>query len=463
MTFPSALPHYHLSPNQLLPEGAVLLEAVNLIGGANDSGLALDLSLQKRRGEYITLDLLVLPKRQESAQQESRQVQIITDQSQIPDEVTVVDGQTWFMGSSLVDLYSTSGEPGYESRETLHSLQQAARAGGFGLVGILPQTEPVLDDLGALEFLVHHSPKNIHQNTHQGLHLKPWAALTNKAEGKQLNDLSELAPHVLGFTDGQPLQNLLLVQRALDYLQPLGKPLMLFAQDLHLLGDGVVRDGKWCVQYGYSGAPLGAETSALAALLEIVQPHHGTVHLMRISTARSVALLRQAKAAGLPITASVVWTHLCYCDQDLHTYDSSLRLMPPLGSAEDRAALVAGLKDGTIDAIAVDHTPYTYEEKAVPFDTAPVGAAGLEVAWAMLWQHLVTTGQLSPQQLWQGMTDGPLRCLGLTMQELNLTPILFVSNASWQVNASHLHSLAANVPCWHQELKGKFLGLSVSV
>jgi dihydroorotase len=211
------------------------------------------------------------------------------------------------------------------------------------------------------------------------------------------------------------------------------------------------------VQYGYSGAPISAETSALAALLEIIQPHHSPVHFMRISTARSVTLLRQAKAAGLPVSASVTWAHLCYCDQDLHSYDPSLRLMPPLGSASDRQALVAAIKDGTIDAIAVDHTPYTYEEKAVPFDAAPAGAAGLEVAWAMLWQKLVVSGQLTPLELWQAMSLNSLRCLGLAPQELNLKPILFASQAPWQVKSSHLQSLAYNLPCWQQEICGQIL------
>lgn len=464
MISPSALPDHPISdkssPEGVLPEGVTLLQGINFVDVGLDIGVDPAALNQRWRGNYATVDLLV------SAQEPNqlRQIQVVIDPQQIPAEATVIDGQDWFMGSGLVDLYSTSGEPGYESRETLDSFQQAARAGGFGLVGILPHTEPVLDDVGALEFLTHHSPTSA-----KGLrtHLKPWGALTHKTAGKQLNDLTELSPHVLGFTDGKPLQNLLLVQRALDYLQPLAKPLMLFAQDLQILGDGVVRDGKWCVQYGYSGAPVSAETSALAALLEIIQPHHGPVHLMRISTARSVALLRQAKAAGLPITASVTWAHLCYCDQDLHSYDPSLHLMPPLGSAMDRDALVAGIKDGTIDAIAVDHTPYTYEEKAVPFDSAPAGAAGLEVAWVMLWQKLVGSGQLTPLELWRAMSTGALGCVGLKPTELDfrpfLRPFLFSSTNAWQVQPDQIHSLAYNLPCWRQRLHGRVVSCDLKI
>ena len=221
-------------------------------------------------------------------------------------DAEAIDGRGSILGPGLVDLYSHSGEPGFEERETLASLMQAASAGGFTRLGILPDTTPPVDNPISLAGL--HSCLKMPQNSPQ---LYIWGALTMGVKGEQMTELAELAnAGVVGFADGQPVKKLGLLRRTLEYVQPLGMPIALWPCDRDLGGNGSVREGKTSIRLGLLGSPAIAETSALAAILEIVAATGTPVHLMRISTARSVELIRAAKAQGLPITASTTWMHL---------------------------------------------------------------------------------------------------------------------------------------------------------
>ena len=378
---------------------------------------------------------------------DDRQIYINPDANQIPKNTNISERSGLILGNGAIDLYSTSGEPGHESRETIAELVQGARNGGFATVGILPNTQPAIDDIASLEFW-----RNV-QKQH-GDRLKPWGAITKNLEGKQLTDMAELAESVIGFTDSKPLANLLLVRRAMEYVKPLGKAIALFPQNSELASGGVIREGKWSLQYGMTGYPAAAETSALAALIELVRHTKANTHFMRISTAQSVELIAQAKNDGLPSTASATWLHLCHCDRDLENYDPNLRLSPPLGSESDRLALVAGIKSGAIDSIAIDHTPCAYEEKVVPFEVAPVGAIGLEFAIPVLWQNLVTTGLLTSSELWQAISTNPAKCLGLATPKLST---LFDPNLEWLVNDRAIASQARNSNYMGRSLIGKVL------
>ncbi|AFY74089.1 dihydroorotase, multifunctional complex type [Synechococcus sp. PCC 7502] len=359
-----------------------------------------------------------------------------------PEDVEISDRSGLILGTGLVDMYSHSGEPGFEKRETLSSLTASAKNGGFSQVGILPNTQPAIDNATATEFWRSHS-----------LFL-PWGGITINCEGKAITDLAELAPHVVGFSDGKPISNLALVRRVMEYVKPLHKPLMLWAWHSNLAESGVMREGKWSLQYGLAGIPEIAETVALASLLELVALTKTPTHFMKISTARSVELIAQAKNSHLPVTASVCWMNLWQSDQDLHSYDPNLRLSPPLGNSEDRAALINGIKNGTIDAIAVDHTPYTYEEKTVDFESAPSGVIGLELILATLWQELVVTEKLTPLELWQALSIRPAQCLNLDPQNLKLAT-LFDPNQTWTVKA--IASLSTNTSVYGKTLTGKVL------
>ena len=383
--------------------------------------------------------------------------------SDLPANTDIIEAQGHYLGPGLIDLYSQSGEPGHEARETHDSLQQAAAAGGFTRVGLLPNTQPAVDSASAVQSVLAANRAN---QTAQKATLMPWAAVTLGAAGEQLAELAELSTAgALGFTEGRPLANAALLRRLLEYAQPLNKPIMLWPCDAKLARDGVAREGVDALRLGLVGVSAIAETTALSALLECVAEISTPVHIMRVSTARSVALIRQAKSAGLPVSASVAWHHLLFDTQDLQSYDPALRHDPPLGTPDDRRALMAGVAEGVLDAIAIDHSPYTYEEKTVAFDAAPPGAIGLELALPVLWQTFVASGQWKPAQLWRCLSQGPAKCLRLDANRLAVGSraelTLFDPSFEWQVVEGELRSRSSNTPWLNQTIKGKTIRIRV--
>jgi dihydroorotase len=371
-----------------------------------------------------------------------------------PEQTEITDCSGFILGSGLVDLYSTVGEPGFEARETLNSIAAAAAAGGFTRVSLLPSTHPAIDSAEQVEWILSHRPH------HLPVQLQPWAALTQNFEGRKLVELSELAnTDICGFSDGQPLESGTLVRYALEYIKPLQKCVMLWPCDRSLSAKGVIREGIQALQIGLPENPVMAETTALAALLEIVDTLQTPVHIMRVSTARSVALLAAAKDRGLPITASTTWMHLLWNSEDLRSYNVNLRLDPPVGNPSDQEALIRGLETGVIDAIAIDHRPHTYEEKTVPFSEAPPGAIGLELALPLLWQTFVSTQRWSALDLWAKLSTNPLKILNqppmaiAENQKVEMT--LFDPNQLWEVDARSLQSLSINTPWFGSSLTGR--------
>ncbi len=395
-----------------------------------------------------------------------------TQISEMPADTLVQDCQGLILGPGLVDLYSHSGEPGFEERETLSSLLEAAATGGFTRLTILPDTLPPLDNpsgLAALNQKMQAVKKTRAEAFSSSLplpsllpHLYSWGALTLGVEGQQMTELAELgAAGVVGFTDGRPLSNLGLVRRLLEYLKPLGMPIALMPSNPQLVGNGVMREGAQSIRFGLSGHPAIAESAALAALLEVIAAIGTPVHLMRVSTSRSVQLIREAKARGLPVTASTTWMHLLCNTDDLANYNPNLRLEPPLGNPSDQMALIEGVREGILDAIAIDHSPYTYEEKTVPFAEAPAGVIGLELALPLLWHSFVEKGDWSALELWQSLSTKPAICLQQTPAEISpgqpAELVLFNPQETWKVMKHTLKSHSTNSPWLEQELTGRVL------
>ncbi|GAB4279567.1 MAG: dihydroorotase [Oscillatoriaceae cyanobacterium] len=378
-------------------------------------------------------------------------------------ETELVDGRGLILGPGLVDLYSHSGEPGFEDRESLASLAAAATAGGFTRLAILPNTTPPLDNPGGLALvqeIIAKLPSPVPQ-------VYMWGALTQGVKGEQMAELAELAKAgIVGFADGQPLEHLGLLRRMLEYLQPLGLPVAIWPRSRYLAGNGVVREGPDSIRLGLPGEPAIAETAAIASILEIVAAIGTPVHIMRVSTARSVELIQEAKDRGLPVTASTTWMHLLLNTENIGgtpspmiPYDTSFRVQPPLGNPADQWALIRGIRDGYIEAVAIDHTPYTYEEKQVSFVESPPGAIGLEIALPLLWQNLVVTGKLAPLHLWRLLSTQPALCLKQTPPAMfpghpaELT--LFDPNQTWTADETTLKSRSTNTPWFRQQLTGR--------
>ncbi|WP_353258337.1 dihydroorotase [Prochlorothrix hollandica] len=371
---------------------------------------------------------------------------------QIPRAVHHHPAQGQILAPGLVDLHGRSGQPGHEDRETWESLAAAALGGGFTQLGILPNTRPPLDQAELVSQRCGQSyPVQFHH----------WGALTLGCQGQQMTELAELAAAgVVGFSDGSPIQDWALVRRILEYGQPLAKPMALWPWNRDLAGTGVARDGVLALRYGLSGVPGLAETLPLAGLLECVAELGTPLHLMRLSTARGVELVAQAKAQGLPITASTTWLHLLHNTEDLASYDPNLRLSPPLGNPEDQHALIAAVASGVIDAIATDHAPYTYEEKTVAFGEAPAGSIGLELILPLLWQTFVAPGHWSALDLWRCLCLNPARILGLVPPSLvtgNGGWVWFDPQRSWPVEAASLRSRSCNTSYLGQTLQGQVL------
>jgi len=376
------------------------------------------------------------------------------------DAAELLDGTGKVLAPGLVDLYSHSGEPGYEARETLAALLQGAIAGGFTQVGILPDTTPPLDTVGALRHLLDLACELAIAPQPR---LLPWAALTSGVQGQQMTELATLSKlqslALAGFADGQPINHPGLLRRLLEYGHPLRCPIALWPCDLALVGNGIARAGSLALMGGLPGIPVAAETAALASTLELVREIGTPIHLMRISTARGVDLIDHAKAEGLPITASTTWMHLLFSTRDALTYNSALRLAPPLGNPEDQAALVAGVKSGILDAIAIDHQAHTYEDKTVAFGDAPPGAIGLALAFTGLWQQFVARGEWTALELLHAMSWRPARCLQREAGQIAVghpvEAFLFNPESTWTIEPETLRSPATNTPFLNQSLRGK--------
>jgi dihydroorotase len=389
-------------------------------------------------------------------------IKVAANISEIPSHTQTRNCQGLILGTGLVDLYSHSGEPGYEERETLNSLLQAAAHGGFTRISILPDTNPVIDN-SAVVAQVQKVTQNISiiDSSFPNPHINMWGAISQNFAAQQLNEFADFATEVIGFTDTKSIDNLGIVRRVLEYLQPFNKVAAFWACNTQLRGNGIAREGADALRLGLPFVPESAETSAIAALLELIAFFDTPVHIMRVSTARSVELIAEAKSRGLPVTASTTWMHLLLDTVALKSYNPSLRLDPPLGNKSDLKALRKGVQEGIIDAIAIDHIAYTYEEKTVAFADAPPGAIGYELALSLLWQNLVETGEFTPLQLWRPLSSRPAECLQQNINKIAANQkselVLFDPQKTWTVKHSNLYTLSDNTPWYGQQLKGKVI------
>lgn len=374
--------------------------------------------------------------------------------TEYPPQTQIILGEGLIAGTGLIDLYSHAQEPGNESRESLSNLMDAATAGGFVRVGILPDTVPQIDNIEVLTAI---EQKSNRLNRTSQLYF--WGSASQDRATKPMNELAQLKSRTIGYSDRYNFSNLNLFKQLLEYVRPWQKPIAIALDRNELVGDGVVREGEASIRYGMPGNPSFSESAIIAAAIEIVASIPNPVHIMRISTKRGVELIADAKRRKIPITASTSWMHLLWDSEAVGSFDPNLRLEPPLGDRKDREALIMGVKQGTIDAIAIDHQAFTYEEKTVPFGVAPPGVIGLEIALPLLWQKLVNTGKLSALELWQALSTNPLLCLQQKPFEIspeqNVNLVLFDPQKTWIANRESLKSPAANTPYFNQQITGK--------
>jgi len=309
----------------------------------------------------------------------------------------------------FVDLHVHFRQPGREDKETIETGSRAAAAGGFVAVCPMPNTDPVIDHRGAVEWVRHEGER-------VGLvDVLPVGALTKGQRGEELTDFGELfeAGCVALSDDGRPLANGLLMRRALEYAKVFGRPVIQHAEDPGLSAGGVIHEGRVSTILGLRGIPSESEAVIVARDLALAELTGGWVHFAHLSCAKSVELIRQAKQHGVRVTCEVTPHHLALTDAAVAEFNTEMKVNPPLRSEQDRRALLEGLKDGTIDCIATDHAPHTDWEKQADFDSAPFGTTGLETALGVCVKTLIKPGLLSWSQLAEKLAVNPARIAGL--------------------------------------------------
>jgi dihydroorotase len=381
----------------------------------------------------------------------------------------------WVVAPGFVDLHAHLREPGYEDKETIASGARAATRGGFTTICCMPNTNPVLDSAALLGSVLDRA---------RGVpaRVRPIAAITRGEEGRELTEMMELAEAgAVAFSDdGRPVSSGRMMQLAMRYAAPLALPLVEHCQDEDLVGAGVMHEGAISTLLGLRGWPAAGEEVMLARDLTLVRETGARYHAAHLSTAGSVELIRRAKAEGLPVTAEVTPHHLLLTDEWVAgerggplaetlrelgldvplgaRYDTSAKVNPPLRAKDDCAALLAGLLDGTIDAIATDHAPHTVVDKDCEFTDAAFGIVGFETALAALLA-LVHAGRLPLRTLIAALTERPSRAWSLdagTLEPGALADlVVFDPDEEWTVNPARFASKGRNTPLTGMTLRGR--------
>lgn len=366
----------------------------------------------------------------------------------------VLDCAGLVVAPGFIDLHVHLREPGFEYKETIETGTQAAAAGGFTAVCAMPNTNPVNDNAGATAYLLQRARELGHARVY------PVGAITEGSKGERLAALGAMcqAGAVAFSDDGRPVMNAQMLRRALEYASMFDRPVVEHAEDLHLAANGSMHAGPTALRLGLRGISSASEATMVARDLLLAEETGAHIHIAHLSTAASVRLLREAKARGIRASAEVTPHHLTLCDEDMVAYDANFKMNPPLRSAADREALVAGLADGTLDAIATDHAPHAPHEKQQEFDRAPFGILGLETALPLALR-LVASGRLSLARMVDAFSSAPARLFHLPGARLepgapaDLT--VFDPNREWIYDPAQARSKSRNSPFAGWRLRGR--------
>jgi len=369
-----------------------------------------------------------------------------------PDQIIEAGGCIVMPG--LIDLAARLREPGYEYMATLESEMEAAVAGGITSLACPPDTDPPLDEPGLVEMLKHRA-RNLNQ-----ARVYPVAALTSGLKGLELTEMAELVDAgCVAFSQADaPLTDTRVLMRAMQYAATFGFSVWLRPQDSFLAKNGVAHDGEVATRCGLAAIPVCAETIALSTMLTLARETGVKLHICRISSAAGVEMLRVAKQQGLAVSCDVSAQHVHLSEMDIGFFDPNCHLVPPLRSQRDRAALRAGLLDGTIDAICSDHTPVDEDVKQLPFAEAEAGATGLELLLPLVLKW-AKEDNLALSDALAKATLQPARILGLDAGHLSVGAAadvcVFNPDTYWKVEPGALKSQGKNTPFNGIEVQGK--------
>jgi len=370
-------------------------------------------------------------------------------------QTTVLDASGKIVAPGLIDMHVHLREPGQEEDETIESGTAAALAGGFTSIACVPNTDPPLDSQGAVEFVRHQAARAGNCNVYV------IGCVSKNREGKELAEIGQLvAAGAVAFSDdGAPVYDPELMRRAFEYCLMFNVPVLNHAEIRELTQHGVMHEGLVSLILGLSGIPAAAEDVMTSRDIALAEATGGRLHMMHVSTSGAVDIIRRAKRRNVRVTAEVTPHHFTLTDECLRTFDSSCKMNPPLRSRDHVEACIAGLADGTIDAIASDHAPHAKEKKMQELDQAPFGIVGLETSLGLVITRLVEPGHLSWSDALAKMTINPARILGIPKGTLQIGADADVTiidpEARWTVNPAEFRSKSTNTPFAGRELKGR--------
>ena len=377
--------------------------------------------------------------------------QIVKIGKGIESDGEVFDARGKQLSPGFFDLNCNIGELGLETKEDLKTGTQAAAAGGFTGLALMPNTQPPAHSKSEIEYLVNRAKNNL-------VDIYPLGAISFKREGKDLAEMYDMYQHgAMAFTDGnRPVQDAGLMERALLYTKGFDALVLSYPEDTAIAGKAKVHEGEVSTLLGMKGIPALAEELMVARDLYLAEYTGSKIHFTTISTERSVSLIREAKKKGIPVTCDVAVHHLLLTDQVLLGFDSQYKVKPPLRTKKDVKALLAGLKDGTIDAITSQHTPHEVEFKDVEFEIAEYGMISLQTAFS-----IALAAGLSSATIIEKMAIKPRKILGVEAAMIaegnTANLVIFDEKAEWTFDKENNRSKSYNSPFIGHKLKGTIL------
>ncbi len=393
-------------------------------------------------GKYQTIDILI----------EGKKILRIDKNIMVDDDMTIVDAKNKFVTYGLADVHVHFREPGYSLKETIETGSKAAAHGGYTVVCAMPNLNPAPDSLLHLDI----EEELIDEQA--VIDVKPYATITKQRKGKELVDFTILKPYVVGFSDdGSGVQAENVMEEAMTQVAALDGIIAAHCEDNSLLKGGYIHDGHYAKEHGHKGICSESEWKQIERDINLAEKTGCHYHVCHISTKESVELIRQAKQRGVNITCETAPHYLVLTEDDLQE-DGRFKMNPPLRSQEDKAALIKGVQDGTIDCIATDHAPHTLEEKSQGLEKSAMGIVGLETAFSIIYTHLVKEGIISLEKMIDLMCNNPRRIfkLGGTLQEDSSADLaIFDLSQSYTIDSKDFLSKGKSTPFQGWKVEGK--------